>query len=236
MNISRRAFTLIELLIVVAIIAILASIAVPNFLEAQVRAKVARARADMRTIATGLESYVVDHNAYPKNNAQSWSLSFGSPNPQMVPTLERLTTPIAYLSGGSVFRDPFAGKAQYFGPNLGQIESLSDVAVSVSADNRIEAGKVYRYVSRGPRDTTIWNQPNDTQKAVWYMLESCGPDQHYHRMGNALNYDDAPARREVLNRAIYDPTNGTVSRGSIWRAGGGTGRGSYFKEMTDAAK
>ena len=57
---GKYAFTLIQLLIVVAIIAILAAIAVPNFLEAQVRAKTARVKADMRTLATGMESYAVD--------------------------------------------------------------------------------------------------------------------------------------------------------------------------------
>jgi prepilin-type N-terminal cleavage/methylation domain-containing protein len=66
---TRRApaFTLIELLCVVATIAILAAIAVPNFLEAQVRSKVARSIDDMHALAAALEAYWIDHRAYPPN-------------------------------------------------------------------------------------------------------------------------------------------------------------------------
>src|SRR3954462_6822457 len=72
----NKAFTLIELLIVVAIIAILAAIAVPNFLEAQVRAKVARAKSDMRSLATAVEAYCVDDNKYPIRH-DNWDTNSG---------------------------------------------------------------------------------------------------------------------------------------------------------------
>ena len=85
----RKAFTLIELLIVVAIIAILAAIAVPNFLEAQTRSKVSRMKSDMRSLATGLESYCVDNNKYPINPASGVLPCYG---------LGLLSTPIAYMT------------------------------------------------------------------------------------------------------------------------------------------
>ena len=98
----RRAFTLIELLIVVAIIAILAAIAVPNFLEAQVRSKVSRMKADLRTLATAVESYMVDHNKYPPAPAP-WP-------PDFIPTQEAktwlMTTPVAYIN--SIPKDIFS--------------------------------------------------------------------------------------------------------------------------------
>lgn len=49
---EKSAFTQIELLIVVAIINILAAIAVPNFLNAQMKARIARVEADQKTMAT----------------------------------------------------------------------------------------------------------------------------------------------------------------------------------------
>ena len=57
---NKNGFTLIELLVVVAIISILASIALPNFLEAQTRSKVARVKADLRTLAGAIEMYITD--------------------------------------------------------------------------------------------------------------------------------------------------------------------------------
>jgi len=64
---KERGFTLIELLIVVAIIGIIAAIAIPNLLNAINRGRQKRTMADMRTIATAVESYAVDNNFYPPN-------------------------------------------------------------------------------------------------------------------------------------------------------------------------
>lgn len=106
MDISSKAgrisaFTLIELLIVVAIIAILAAIAVPNFLEAQVRAKISRVKSDMRTVGTGMESYFVDNNSYPNDSDNNKTERDSGQN-----GLLRLTSPIAFLM--TVPGDPFA--------------------------------------------------------------------------------------------------------------------------------
>lgn len=60
-----EGFTLIELLIVVAIIGILAAIAVPNFLNAQNRSKIARNKADMRSLATAVETLRLDSGHLP---------------------------------------------------------------------------------------------------------------------------------------------------------------------------
>src|SRR5438046_645642 len=122
MHHHKQAFTIIELLIVVAIIAILAAIAVPNFLESQTRAKTARVKADHRAIATALEAYYVDNNVYPEQGVPNGTNQFpyssdvkkvyGGDSPRHDPDnpaiAYHLSTPIAYLtSTKEVFRDPF---------------------------------------------------------------------------------------------------------------------------------
>jgi len=96
-------FTLIELLIVVAIIGILTAIAVPNFLDAQIRSKVSRVRADHHALAIAFESYHVDHNAYPPIAVPPRFVIFTG---WWLDGTYQLTTPVDYINTAST-RDPF---------------------------------------------------------------------------------------------------------------------------------
>lgn len=190
-TVSRRAFTLIELLIVVAIIAILAAIAVPNFLESQTRSKVSRCLADMRTLRAGIESYAVDWNDYPWAGVLNANGTLQNPHvsPSGAPShkflSECLTTPVAYVT--RLLEDPFVLRgdapqadwqdfwARYFYTNLDQFEMLMGAAAPpVIGETRDEYG--------------IWIQAG------------AGPD------GDRL---------DLANDIAYDPTNGTVSDGDI---------------------
>ena len=62
LNISRRGFTLVEIMIVVAIIALLASIAVPGFLRARKRAQASRIINDLRLIDSAIDQYAIETN------------------------------------------------------------------------------------------------------------------------------------------------------------------------------
>jgi len=179
-----RGFTLIELLIVVAIIAILAAIAVPNFLEAQVRAKVTRVKADMRTLVVALESYSVDNNRY----VREWrSDLYNDPLVGGRATFSMpwvgLSTPVAYTT--SIFiQDPFFSEGG-LGPNdaFQQYVRYYDLRTRPSVAIRDWYGD-YRLLSFGPNRDFFNRPPSGTD----------------------------------LSSMLYDPTNGTISAGNIWRS------------------
>lgn len=224
---NRTGFTLIELLMVVALIAILVMLALPNFLDSQTRARVSRAKGDFHAIAMALELYHVDHAKYPKGNHSSRVLN---PVPERYgyrPTLERLTTPIAYLDGGeSVFFDAFKAEWRYGGAKLDDRDPI-DVPPG-SLYNK----QLYWYAARNETGAAEWDQPNDPDPS-WFYLESAGPDLAHHNAGTFLYTlkSDTTYNRAKVGKMIYDPSNGTTSRGSIWKPGGtqkGVGSSLYY--------
>ncbi len=200
MQIRSKAFTLIELLIVVAIIAILAAIAVPNFLEAQTRSKVSRVKADIRTAATGLEAYAIDWNAYPYDgynrvNSDKYNYWFLS---------DHISTPIAYLTN-NIIVDPFR---QHL-PNTGAHYQLNNVRYT-----NIESTWGMKFDQLQTGGTAISSLYGEVlEEFGGWRINGAGPDRTFGPGGweGISNY---PAASLPLP---YDPTNGTVSDGDIIR-------------------
>ncbi len=190
---NRSAFTLIELLIVVAIIGILAAIAVPNFLNAMVRAKIARVESDQRSFGMAMEMYRLDNNDYPYIEGIRWGT-----NP-----LERrwtaLTTPVSYISGFP--DDPFG-----------------DQDIPLGRSMVVQTGGSWKY-----RTYDLWvakpglghwgwlsNAINqmDLPQSTRYYYASQGPDAK-------------PEADFGVAGISFDATNGLNSRGDIGMAGPG---------------
>ena len=210
---NRVGFTLIELLIVVAIIAILAAIAVPNFLEAQTRAKVSRALADMKTIDTGVNLYALDHNKVPPSNLgnDTWRYPMDG-NGWIRSWRHRLlpvTTPIAYLT--AVPLDAF-GKGnpyQSFGMDKTEFE------VYQYCEDYYMSWAMRRGLSPPHAPNAGYVSYDAERRDVAWRLISCGPD-------NVFNYSDTriPASPWWVKDGMpYDSSNGTVSHGDVFRYG-----------------
>jgi len=218
----KKAFTLIELLIVVAIIAILAAIAVPNFLEAQTRSKVSRVKADHRTVALPLEAYFIDWNTYPACHrfgimTREIDPVSGAPaDPSEPIVLERLTTPVAYISN-IIIQDPFIIKGRLSAADADGITTDDPTFVN-SGNDAVARLNTYIYQAFN-NEGRFQTQPDSFDnafdgKASGWILHSAGPDTFYHNLGGVLANDytiDGPINLQ------YDASNGTISFGSVYR-------------------
>jgi prepilin-type N-terminal cleavage/methylation domain-containing protein len=216
---SKRSygFTLIELLIVIAIILILISIALPNFMEAQVRARLTNTRACLHAYRTANEAYNTDFRMYVpdvdggetiRGSGRSWA-SWWALNRRMscdlvgeLCSFAMLTTPIPYMK--RLCFDPFL--TEKGDKRISKAYALPEYTTYLSGsgsefnparpDTRKWWGEKYgmRYaiLSRGA-DLDIDNGNWDT---LWLYL---GTHQH-HITG-------VPT--------IYSATNGTYSNGDM---------------------
>jgi len=72
LNKNRGGFTLVEIMIVVGIIALLAAIAVPNFLRARKRSQGTRCLEDLRIIDSAVDQYAIENNKVTGNSV-AWA-------------------------------------------------------------------------------------------------------------------------------------------------------------------
>ena len=81
---NEKGFTLIELMIVIAIIGILAAIAIPQFSAYRTRSYNSAAQADVRNTATANEAYFIDHQRYAAQASQLTGSTYGLATSQNV--------------------------------------------------------------------------------------------------------------------------------------------------------
>jgi prepilin-type N-terminal cleavage/methylation domain-containing protein len=200
---SSKAFTLIELLIVVAIIAILAAIAVPNFLEAQIRSKVSRAKADMRSAGVAVVSYTVDWNTPPPREPDPTTKYF------FLEYVSALSTPVAYLSN-IVLKDPFqpntgvGNRGQWDNPDPDWKGSYTYIPFTSSINREQVQCKGFVVLSNGPSRKWSW-----IEHYPWLTMFP----------GNTEIRADGPEAPIYACETVYDASNGTKSRGGIARYG-----------------
>ncbi len=188
-------FTLIELLIVIAIILILIAIALPNFLAAQTRARIVRAAADERSIATAMESYFLDRNTYTDDCLGS---EIGC---------RQLTTPVKYITDLPL--DPF-GEHRNAGGSFegvgGELRPFYPMGTGINRKTEIKCCRPY------PTGTNRERPPFRES----YIIYSSGPwDQE-------PGGPTGPFPVSGGQWTIYSPTNGTNSYGGIITTGGAT--------------
>ncbi len=208
---KSHGFTLIEILIVVAVLGVLTAIAVPQMQNAMVRSKIAAAQSNIHACAMALENYFLDNNDYPPS--RYFCLAWGEQEARKYFELPwELTTPVAYLSNRPL--DPFF---TYTG--------ASDEAPGQTIKYRHPG---FGYFNGMPTEEGIWVPkafPEDDGEYIFYNNASKKhPAKDSPVQYGLWSVGPVPALEVSLNskhpvpsHTWYDPSNGIYSEGIIVR-------------------
>lgn len=111
---NKNGFSLIELMVVVVILGILASLIVPKFMGRTDEAKQVKAKVDIASIETGLKLYRIDNGTYPSTE-QGLSALVEQPDTEPVP---QKWVQGGYLEKGKVPKDPWGRDYLYLSPGV----------------------------------------------------------------------------------------------------------------------
>jgi general secretion pathway protein G len=107
-----RGFTLIELMIVIVIVGILATLLIPRIMERPEDARRMKAKVDIKSIESALKLYKIDNGFYPTSE-QGLEALISKPDTPPVPNKWKEG---GYLEGGAVPKDPWDNPYYYVSP------------------------------------------------------------------------------------------------------------------------
>lgn len=210
--------SLVELLLALAILSIVATVAVSESLQSKTRADVARVRTDMRKVCMALEAYAVDQGAYPHLKVYRDSVLYkqwGQCDRGPLICVTNLTSPVAYLANTYV-SDPFSPDPVSAGDGALSAGWFPDFA----ANGYVRPTLVYMNADLYYK--TFYKSKNPAWRPGFYLF-SYGPDRIKGpdpRTGSSWQLTSYVASTDPDKSCRflawqYDPSNGTISRGDI---------------------